>query len=79
MAICKHCSGTGEAPDWAVLGQRIRDARVRKGVSLRALARRVGVSAPYLSDMERGNRSLRGKLAKSVLAYLEIGEEDVDS
>ena len=36
----------------------LRQARVRAGVSLRAMARAVGFSAPYVSDLERGNREL---------------------
>lgn len=39
------------------LGQMIRERRKFRGLSLRALAAQVGVSAAYLSDLERGNRS----------------------
>lgn len=38
------------------LGQRIRELREEKGLSLRALADKVGVSAPFLSDLEHGRR-----------------------
>lgn len=38
------------------LGQKIRELREQKGLSLRALAERVGVSAPFLSDLEHGRR-----------------------
>lgn len=38
------------------IGSGMRKARKAAGVSLRELARRMGCSAPYLSDMEIGNR-----------------------
>lgn len=39
-----------------MLGELIRQERQRRNLSLRALAQDVGVSAAYLSDIERGNR-----------------------
>jgi transcriptional regulator with XRE-family HTH domain len=38
------------------LGEAIRFLRDKQGVSLRALADSVGVSAPFLSDLEHGRR-----------------------
>jgi transcriptional regulator with XRE-family HTH domain len=38
------------------LGQVIRDLRERKGLSLRKLAKLVGVSAPFMCDVERDRR-----------------------
>lgn len=37
-------------------GQKIRIARERKGLTLAQLAEQVGKTAPYISDIERGNR-----------------------
>ena len=53
----------------------MRDIRLRKGITLRALADKVGVSAAYLSDIERGNR--RGSFATiaKIAAVLQV---DVD-
>lgn len=45
-----------EVPDKAGNGQTIRRLRNIKGMSLRALAEALDVSAPYLSDLEHGNR-----------------------
>ena len=39
------------------LGEVIRLLREERGLSLRALAARIGVSAPFLSDVERNRRS----------------------
>lgn len=38
------------------LGQKVRELREAQGLSLRALAEKVGVSAPFLSDLEHGRR-----------------------
>ena len=51
---CKKCGGTGELPE----SGRMREERERVGVSLREVARRMGISAPYLSDLERGRRGM---------------------
>lgn len=42
-------------------GQKIRIAREKKRMTLAELAEKVGKTAPYLSDIERGNR--RGSYA----------------
>ena len=64
---CKHCRGTGHEPRWGFLGRVLRARRVASGLSLRQVARDAGMSAPHLSDMERGRRSMGGPKAKKVL------------
>ncbi len=39
------------------LGQRIRESRMELGLSGTELARRIGKSQPYISDLERGLRT----------------------
>ena len=39
-----------------MIGRRLRELRVWRGLSLRALAELAGLSAPYLSRIERGER-----------------------
>lgn len=41
-----------------VLGESIRAARLRRGWSVAALAERVGVSAPTITNIERGSASV---------------------
>lgn len=41
-------------PDWAVVGGRVRQARLAEGISVRELARRIGVTASHVSQVERG-------------------------
>lgn len=38
-------------------GESLRTARIAAGLGLLGLAERLGVSVPYLSDVERGNRA----------------------
>jgi transcriptional regulator with XRE-family HTH domain len=48
------------------LGQRIRELRDKADLSLRGLAMRIGISAPFLSDIELGKTiSFRGNLGKA--------------
>jgi transcriptional regulator with XRE-family HTH domain len=44
-------------------GADLRAARISAGISLRALARRIGISPSYLSDLERGFRTSQRMLA----------------
>ena len=41
----------------AEAGRMIREFRTGKGYSLRWLAGKLGFSAPFVSDLERGNRN----------------------
>ena len=47
-------SGNGRAPEYAGIGERLRAARTGRGLSLRTLADRLGVSASLISQVERG-------------------------
>lgn len=39
---------------WEVVGRRVRETRLAAGMSVRELARRIGVSASHVSQVERG-------------------------
>ena len=58
-------------------GLKIRVARERRGWTLAQLAEKVGKSAPYLSDIERGNR--RGSYAtlEVIARVLELPVEEI--
>src|SRR5690606_23529183 len=58
-----------EDEGWALAGSRVRAAREAKGMSVRELARRVGVSASHVSQVERGIGSF------SVPAFYAIARE----
>lgn len=53
---CSHCNGTGKEIDDFRTGQNAKSEREAAKVSVRALARAIGWSAAYVSDLERGNR-----------------------
>lgn len=59
------------------LGQRIRELREEKDLSLRELAKRLGVSAPFISDVELGRRYPSDKLFESMAKELDISVEDL--
>ncbi len=40
----------------AGFGKAVREARIKKGWTLREFARRLGVSAPFVCDLEHGRR-----------------------
>ena len=61
---CPRCNGTGRLPDDRVMGAAMRKRRERAGLSLRELARRLKLSAPYLSDLEVGRRHWNAKNIK---------------
>ena len=66
---CPRCKGTGKVskPD----PDSLRKAREEAGISLRAMADALGFSAPYLSDIERGNRTCPIQIAKAYTAFVK--------
>lgn len=46
-----------EQIDHVATGKQFRDARIKSGKSLRAVAHKCGFSAAYLSDLEHGRRN----------------------
>ena len=59
-------------PSVAGLGQRVRALREAMDLSLRDLAERSGVSAPMLSQVERGETSPTLAVAQRIAAGLEL-------
>lgn len=53
------------------IGMNLRRMRIRQGVSLRELARRLAISAPYLLDMEKGNRHYSMKYVVRTMELLK--------
>ena len=54
---CQHCKGTGKQLNQRAVGAEMRGLRELAQVSLREMARRMGITPPYLSDMELGKRN----------------------
>jgi transcriptional regulator with XRE-family HTH domain len=59
------------------LGERIRELREKRDLSVRELAKKIGVSAPFLSDVELGRRHPSDDVLKSIAAILETSFEEL--
>lgn len=61
-------------------GEKLKAIRVEKGISLRALAEKIPVTPPYLSDVERGLRKpLSGEHIERVAEILALTPEERQS
>src|SRR5262249_55975323 len=52
--VCVARQGNGSAPEYGAIGEHLREVRIARGLSLRALAGRVGVSPSLISQVETG-------------------------
>lgn len=60
---CTKCLGNGTVD--RVSPASLRKARLTAGISLRTMALRIGISAPYLVDIELGRRGCPDKVLKA--------------
>lgn len=60
-------------------GEQLRAFREKQDLSLRELARKVGISAPFLSDIERGNRLPSDRVLRELARALGIPEGELRS
>ena len=67
--VVRDTEGSSAAP---AVGERVRALREAMGLSLRDLAERTGVSAPMLSQVERGETSPTLAVATKIAAGLEL-------
>src|SRR5215469_10609238 len=73
----------GEADYLRVLGERIREARARRGMTRKILARDSGVSERYLAQLEAGQGNISIVLLRQVAAAMglplaELVREEAD-
>ena len=59
------------------LGERIRELREEKDISLREMATQIGVSAAFMSDVELGRRYPSDKHVQAVARVLETTLRDL--
>ena len=62
--------------DEHTFGNFVRECREEKGYSVRSLAKLVGCSAAYLSDIEKGNRYAPKNYLDNIFDALGLPEED---
>ncbi len=60
------------------LGERIRELREQQDLSGRELAKKIGVSAPFLSDVELGRRHPSDDVLKSIASVLETTVDELN-
>jgi len=73
MTICPRCGGSGKLPD----SSWMRSTRLEKGLSLREVANEIGISASYLSDLERGRRNLSHNInTRFCNALIKLGDRN---
>ncbi len=58
--------------DGTTFGERIRELRLDRNLSLRQLASRVGKSAPFLSDIELGRRFPSEGVLRAIAKELRV-------
>ena len=63
--------------EWTIVGERIRVARESSGISVRELARRIGVSPSHVSNVERGLASFSVRALYSVVSHLDISMDSL--
>ena len=59
------------------LGQRIRELREKQDISLRELAKKLGCSAAFWSDVELGRRYAADQMLKDAARILKVSFEDL--
>ncbi|MDP9189535.1 MAG: XRE family transcriptional regulator [Actinomycetota bacterium] len=72
MSTPPQAKSDGLAAAPAVVGDRVRHLREAMGLSLRDLAERCGVSAPMLSQVERGETSPTLAVASRIASGLDL-------
>ena len=60
------------------LGQRIRELRDKAALSLRGLAKRIGISSPFLSDIELGRRFPSEEILAKLAGALEVSPDELE-
>lgn len=59
------------------LNIRIRELRKARGLTLEQLASRISVSAPHLSEVERGKKNLNNHLMERLASALGVSHADL--
>jgi transcriptional regulator with XRE-family HTH domain len=59
------------------LGQQIRELRDKADFPLRGLAKRIGISSPFLSDIELGRRFPSEEILTKLAGALEVSPDEL--
>lgn len=64
-------------PDYKAIGQRIKTARLRKGLTQGAIAEATGLSTPHISNIETGNTKLGLPTIIHIANVLEVSVDEL--
>ncbi len=68
---------SGGVPEYSEMGGRLRDARLSRGLSLRELAQRLGVSPSLISQVETGRAKPSVSTLYAIASELEISLDEL--
>lgn len=60
-------------------GKKMRLERLERGMLLGDMARELGVSSPYLSQVETGKKPLNGRFVEKVIRFLDLNTTDANA
>ena len=63
--------------DYASIGQKIKQARLNKGVTQEQLAEAVGVGVTHISHLETGSGPVSLKVFLAIVNYLECSADEI--
>src|SRR6478735_7396345 len=67
----------GARPDYPQMGERLRAARAARGLSLRVLASRLGVSPSLISQIETGRANPSVSTLYAIAAELDVSLDEL--
>lgn len=70
--VCPQCGGSGKVMDDKKVGAFMREIRKKAGVSSRAVARQLGLSAAYVCDLELGRRGWNAEKRRQYRDAVEV-------
>lgn len=73
---CHCCHGSGAEVDEKKASAMLKKLRVRAGIGLREMARRIGVSHSFLSQLEGGRRKWSPHVSHLFMVEVEVEKED---
>jgi len=79
LTPCPTCQGTGTVRSDEEIGADIRQRRLTLGLSVAAVARVIGISRPYLGDLELGRRHWTARLLHGAVTALDKAEIIVEA
>lgn len=65
------------ALDYKLIGSRIHNARINKGLTQEVLAEKLDVSIAFLSRVERGTAEINLKRLSQICTLLDVTEGDI--